>query len=151
MVPRTRQGLQRVPCTGDVGGTPHPKPGWNGFLTLPNTHDVVVVVLDRVQRLGYATLAPRGYLDVLAKQRGQQNVNFTVVGYGVQYKRRSPNLEVAVKERYVGTTQLQNLTNALADGYELLMTDSAGNGTGRRRDVLRRLRRARVPHRLERA
>jgi Trypsin len=121
-------GYKGYPCKGDVGGMPHPNPGWTGFLTLPNTHDDGVVVLDRAQKLGYATLAPRGYLDVLAKQRGQQNVNFTIVGYGVQFER--PNLEVAVKERYVGTTQLQNLTNALADGYELLMTDSGGSGTG---------------------
>lgn len=121
-------GYSGYPCKGDVGGTPHPNPGWNGFLTLPNTHDDGVVVLDKPQKLGYATLAPRGYLDVLAKKRGQQNVNFTVVGYGVQFER--PNLEVALKTRFVGTNQLHNLRSHLADGYNLMMTDSAGNGTG---------------------
>jgi secreted trypsin-like serine protease len=122
-------GSVGYPCQGDVGGTPNPMPGWNGFLTVPNTHDTGVVVLDRPVALPkYATLAPVGYLDGLAKKRGKQNVNFTVVGYGVQFER--PNLEVAVRQRFIGTTQLQDLGSHLAGGYEVRMTDSSGNGTG---------------------
>jgi hypothetical protein len=123
-------GYSGYPCKGDVGGTPHPHPGWNGFLTMPDTHDVGVVVLDGSGwSLGsYAQLAPRGYLDKLATQRGRQNVAFTIVGYGVQFER--PNLETAVRERYVGTTQLVDLSSALADGYQVLTTDSGGFGTG---------------------
>ena len=121
-------GYSGYPCKGDVGGTPHPHPGWNGFLTIPNTHDMGVVTLDSAPNKGLSKIAPSGYLDRLATQRGLQNVNFTPVGYGVQFER--PNLEVAVKTRYVGTNQLQNLGSHIAGGYNLMMTDSAGNGTG---------------------
>jgi hypothetical protein len=121
-------GYTGYPCEGDVGGTPHPHPGWNGSLTLPNTHDLGVVVLDSAPNEGLSTIAPQGYLDELATRRGQQNVNFTVVGYGVEFER--PNLEVAIRQRFVGTNQLQNLGSHVAGGYNLMMTDSPGNGTG---------------------
>jgi hypothetical protein len=121
-------GYTGYPCQGDVGGTPHPHPGWNGVLTIPNTHDMGVVVLDSAPNHGLSQIAPAGYLDRLATARGQQNVNFTLVGYGVQFER--PNLEVALRQRFVGTNQLQDLTSHLAGGYNLMMTDSPGNGTG---------------------
>jgi hypothetical protein len=116
------------PCKGDFTGTPVPHPGWNGALTLPNSHDMGVVQLAQAPDVGISRVAPIGYLDGLANQRGQQDVNFTVVGYGVQFER--PNLEVALKTRFVGTNQLQNLRSHIAGGYNLMMTDSAGNGTG---------------------
>jgi hypothetical protein len=116
------------PCKGEFSGTPVPHPGWNGFLTIPNTHDMGVVQLTAAPNKGLSKIAPLGYLDKLATQRGQQNVNFTVVGYGVQFER--PNLEVALKQRFVGTNQLQNLGSHIAGGYNLMMTDSAGKGTG---------------------
>jgi len=121
-------GYTGYPCQGDVGGTPHPLPGWNGNLTVPNTHDMGVVTLDSAPNKGLSRIAPKGYLDALATQRGLQNVNFTVVGYGVQFER--PNLEVAARTRYVGTNQLQNLRSHIAGGYNLMMTDSNGGGTG---------------------
>ena len=121
-------GWTGYPCQGDVGGTPVPNPGWNGFFTLPNTHDDGVVLLDAPQNRGFAKLPPQGYLDTLARQRGQQNENFTIVGYGVQFER--PNIEVAIRQRFIGTTQLHNLGSALADGYQVLMSASNGNGTG---------------------
>jgi Trypsin len=116
------------PCKGEFTGTPVPHPGWNGFLTIPNTHDMGVVQLTAAPNVGITKIAPLGYLDSLATQRGQQNVNFTVVGYGVQFER--PNLEVAIRQRFVGTNQLQNLGSHIAGGYNLMMTDSPGNGTG---------------------
>jgi hypothetical protein len=123
-------GSVGYPCSGgDATGSPHPMPGWNGFLTTPNTHDAGVVTLDvPYASPAYATLAPVGYLDGLAKKRGKQNVDFVVVGYGVQFER--PNLEVAERQRFVGTTQLQDLGSNLAGGHELRMTDSNGKGTG---------------------
>jgi hypothetical protein len=116
------------PCKGEFSGTPVPHPGWNGELTFPNTHDMGVVQLAQAPNVGITKIAPAGYLDKLATQRGLQNVNFTVVGYGVQFER--PNLEVAVRQRFVGTNQLQNLTSHLAGGYNVMMTDSKGVGTG---------------------
>ena len=116
------------PCKGDFTGTPVPHPGWNGELTLPNTHDMGVVQLTQAPNVGTTKIAPPGYLDELATQRGQQNVDFTVVGYGAQFER--PNLEVALRKRFAGTSQLTNLGSHLADGYNLMMTASPGNGTG---------------------
>lgn len=116
------------PCKGEFSGTPVPDPGWNGLMTFPNTHDMGVVQLSQAPNLGITKLAPLGYLDTLATQRGQKDVNFTVVGYGVQFER--PNLEVALRERFVGTNQLQNLRSHLAGGYNVIMSDSSGNGTG---------------------
>ena len=85
-------------------------------------------MLDSAPNKGLAKLAPQGYLDQLASKRGQQNVDFTVVGYGVQFER--PNLEVAIRQRFVGTNKLDNLTSDLAGGYNVMMSDSPGNGTG---------------------
>jgi hypothetical protein len=116
------------PCRGEFSGTPVPHPDWNGFVTLPNTHDIGVVQLEEAPNVGISKIAPAGYLDRLATQRGRQDVSFTVVGYGVQFER--PNLELASRERFVGAAQLENLTNALADGYNVMMTDSPGKGTG---------------------
>ena len=121
-------GYSGYPCQGEFHGTPTPHPGWNGFLTVPNTHDMGVVHLTAAPNAGLSKIAPLGYLDNLATQRGQQNVNFTVVGYGVQFER--PNLEVAIKQRFVGTNQLQNLRSHIAGGYNLMMTASNGGGTG---------------------
>jgi len=116
------------PCKGEFTGTPVPHPGWNGFLTLPNSHDVGVVQLKQAPNVGISKIAPAGYLDDLATQRGRQNVDFTVVGYGVQFER--PDLEVALRQRFVGTNQLTNLRSRLAGGYNVTMTDAPGNGTG---------------------
>ena len=116
------------PCKGEFSGTPVPHPGWNGFLTQPNTHDIGVVQLTQAPNVGLSRVAPAGYLDTLATQRGRQDVDFTIVGYGVQFE--SPNLEVALRQRFVGTNQLQNLRSHLAGGFNLIMSDSAGNGTG---------------------
>jgi hypothetical protein len=122
-------GYTGYPCRGDVGGTPYPNPGWTGELTTPDTHDMGVVVLDEDAPVTqFATLAPVGYLDGLASARGKRNVNFTIVGYGVQFER--PNLEIAKAQRFIGTVQLQDLRSHLAGGFEVRFTDSGGGGTG---------------------
>src|SRR5437763_13306462 len=69
-------GYTGYPCKGDIGGLPHPHPGWNGFLTFPNTHDMGVVVLDSAPSKGLSKIAPSGYLDGLANKGGPQNANF---------------------------------------------------------------------------
>ena len=69
-------------------GQAHTSPWWQGGLIIPNTGDVGVVVLDKavktVDTANLPALAPSGYLDQLATRRGQQDVTFTVVGYGLQ-------------------------------------------------------------------
>ena len=122
-------GYTGYPCQGDVGGTPHPNPGWTGSLTIPDTHDMGVVALDAPAPVTtFAQLAPVGYLDRLATARGQQNVTFTVVGYGVQFER--PNLEIAKGQRFIGTTQLQDPRSNQVGDAGVRMTDAPGGGTG---------------------
>jgi len=116
------------PCTGDVGGTPHAHPGWNGHLTLPNSHDMGVVVLDHAVSLPTYPVAPVGTLDSLKSKRGQQEMQFIVVGYGVQVE--MPIVEVAQRTRYVGQVQVTDISSALADGYNLMTTGAPGKGTG---------------------
>jgi secreted trypsin-like serine protease len=68
-----------------------------------------------------------GFLDGLATRRGTQEVEFTVVGYGLQEVK--PNLQQD-RVRYRGTSQLVNLRSALTDGFNLHSTNSPGKGTG---------------------
>ncbi len=116
------------PCTGDVGGTPHAQPGWTGLIDLPNSHDVGVVVLDRPVSLPTYTVAPVGTLDALATKRGTQDTTFTIVGYGAQVEQ--PTGEVAQRTRYVGNVQLNSLNSSLVDGYDMLVSEAPGAGTG---------------------
>ncbi|HXF70269.1 MAG TPA: trypsin-like serine protease [Thermoflexus sp.] len=120
------------PCAGGFWGKPHAHPGWTGYLTIPNTHDIGVVTFDEpipgeATLNQYGKIAPEGYLDRLATRRGLQNVKFTVVGYGLQLVK--PVL-MGERERYVGTVSLVNLRSALTDGYNLHYSNSPGKGVG---------------------
>jgi hypothetical protein len=116
------------PYSGGVEGTPHPHPDWNGSLTLPNTHDVGVVVLDTpVTDKGYGVLGTLGALDGLAKQRGRQDVSFIVVGYGLQGVKPE---YLSARERYRGVTRLVNLRSALTDGYNIQLSNNPGHWSG---------------------
>lgn len=126
----TCAGHTGYPCTGDAAGTPHPNPGWTGALTIPNTHDIGVVVLDAPY---YGTggqfgqLPSVGLLDSLATQRGRQDVTMTIVGYGVQSEK--PTLS-SVRQRMVATTNLVDLTSALTDGYNVRLSSNPGVVSG---------------------
>jgi len=103
-------------------------PGWQGGLYLPNTGDAGVVVLDQAVNKGaLPTLAPVGYLDALATKRGQQDVNFKVVGYGLQAVK--PEL-LSARVRLQAWVQLVNLRSSLTDGFNLQTTNNPGKGTG---------------------
>jgi hypothetical protein len=71
------------PFTGDVGGTPYVHPDYdpNAFFI----RDLGAVVLDEPMPMDeYGTLPALDQLDELARRRGQQDVTFTAVGYGLQ-------------------------------------------------------------------
>lgn len=124
--------VRGYPCGGGFKGTPHAHPGWTGYLTIPNTHDIGVVTFKRplpsdATKGQYGRVAPQGYLDDLAARRGLQNVEFTVVGYGLQLVR--PVL-AGERTRYLGTVSLINLASALTDGYNIQYSNSPGEGVG---------------------
>ena len=120
-------GFSGYPCTGDASGTPIAHPGWDGGATTPNTSDVGVVQLHGTRSGPYGQLAPANHLDGLATRRGKQDLELTVVGYGLQSVRPRAS---GIRQRLVGTVNLVNLRSALTDGYNLHYSNNPGNGHG---------------------
>ena len=99
------------------------------FGSFPETADVGLVILDEpVTYLGFADLAAANSLDVLATQRGQQDVTFTVSGYGLS--RINPVQFESYRSRLMATSTLVNLRSALTGGFNL-QTSAAPAGEGR--------------------
>ena len=104
---------------------------FTGRLTLPNTHDVGLLILDQpISLTEYGQLAPVGTLDSLATRRGKQSTVFTMSGYGLTYKpnARAPLAAISFRERLMAESTLVNLNSALNDGFNL---QTQGNGDGR--------------------
>jgi hypothetical protein len=99
-----------------------------GFsLTLPNTMDVGIVVLDQPIMLAeYGSLAVAGSLDQFATARGQKNLTVTASGYGLTES--SPVGFTSFRERLMAEAKITNLRSALTDGFNL---QTNGNGLGR--------------------
>lgn len=130
-VTRTSEPGYPDPSSADAIGTPGSHPAWSGALTVPQTSDVGVVY-DLTYQNGYqptafGTLAPVGTLDALATKRGRQNVEFTVVGYGLQSVKP---IESALRIRMIGTVSLVNLQSALAREWNVQLSDNPGLGHG---------------------
>jgi secreted trypsin-like serine protease len=103
---------------------------FTGSLTLPNTHDAGLVILDQPIFLSeYGVLAEAGSLDQLATRRGLQDLTFTVSGYGLTYKNQPQNGKpnVSFRERLMALSHLVNLNSAFNAGFNL---QTNGNGTG---------------------
>ena len=84
----------------------------------------------------YGMVAPPVTLDALAADatRGQGNIEFTVVGYGLQGVKP---VESAIKQRMVGTVSFVNLTSALGGDQPALLEQSRPGPRWLRRHVLR--------------
>jgi hypothetical protein len=119
------QNMVGYPTSGGITGTPVTYPGFT--FVLPDTGDVGVVKLDAAPGVGAATIAPVGTLDALATQRGRQNVNFDVVGYGLQEVKPQ---QMAIRNRLKATVRLVNLRSALTDGFNIHHTNAPGTGGG---------------------
>src|SRR5215211_2033849 len=104
---------------------------FTGSLTLPNTHDVGLVILDEPADLGYAELPEPNYLDQFATSRGTQDILFTVSGYGLTYKEQVHNGKpnISYRERLMAEATLVNLNSMLNAGFNL-QTSGNGNGKG---------------------
>ncbi len=128
MIPDVPGGWPEYGSAYSVTGTAIPYPGWTGHQILPDTHDVGVIVLDQPVVLPeYGVLPAAGTLDSLATRRGQQNVEFDVVGYGAQEWVPVIDFEFA---RVAGAVQLINLHNQFTDGYNIQVTNAPGTGGG---------------------
>lgn len=105
--------------------------GFTGSLTLPNTHDVGLLILDQPIYLSeYGELPEPNYLDQYATSRGTQDILFTVSGYGLTYKQQVQNGKPneSYRERLMAESSLVNLNSLLNYGFNL---QTNGNGAGR--------------------
>jgi secreted trypsin-like serine protease len=123
------------PETGGVHASQLYSYGFSGIL--PDTHDTGLVILD--QPIGqtkyastvtrFAKLATAGSLDKLATERGQQDVSFTVSGYGLSYKLPHDRF-ISFRERLMATEKLLSLNSALTDGFNVKTSSNPGNERG---------------------
>lgn len=104
---------------------------FSGSLTLPNTHDVGLVILDQPINLSeYGELPEPNLLDSYATARGVQDAVFTVSGYGLTYRTNAndPLPDISYRERLMALSTLVNLNSALNAGFNL---QTIGNGAGK--------------------
>jgi secreted trypsin-like serine protease len=118
------------PFNGDVGGTPYTHPDYN-----PNAfflRDVGVVVLDEpVDMPVYGALPTLNQLDALKTKRGQQNVTFTAVGYGLQesFPDAASFQENNVRVRYLARPHLIQINvPGFTGDFSMLLSNNANTG-----------------------
>ncbi|WP_107773949.1 trypsin-like serine protease [Nocardioides sediminis] len=101
--------------------------GWSRSAALPDSGDAGLVILEEPIRLEeYGALAAAGTLDALSTRRGQQDLTFTVSGYGLSDSNAVSS--VSYRERLMAESRLTNLRSHITDGYNL---QTNGNGSGR--------------------
>jgi len=102
------------------------------FYTAPFfVHDVGIVVLDSPAVKGtYGTLPSVDQLDALKNKRGQQDVTFTAVGYGLQmsFPDATAWKEHNVKVRMVATPKLNQINTGFVGDSSLLLSNNANTG-----------------------
>jgi hypothetical protein len=94
---------------------------------VPNTGDLGVVRLEfgpPILLPQYGQLPAMGHLDSFAKQKGHQDLDVTLVGYGLQ------SLDGPAFERTSGKAQIRNVNSNNVRDYGLQTSNSRGNGTG---------------------
>jgi secreted trypsin-like serine protease len=126
----------------DIGGhwgTPISHPDWvdpfsNRPTDVKTTPDIGVIILDEpVVMDRYAVITSLGKLDQLAAAKPAKRITLDVVGYGLQYIRRSPAGIIklqAERVRYQGEVTLTNMTSALTGDSYIQHTGDEGKGNG---------------------
>ena len=117
------------PNKGDAGGRPytHPKYNPNAFYL----YDLGVVVLNKPMRMKkYGTLPEQDVLDRLARQRGEQDVTFTAVGYGLQesFPDAASWQENNQRVRMVAYPHLLQINTGFTGDFSLLLSNNANTG-----------------------
>jgi hypothetical protein len=103
--------------------------GFNAFAGFPDIHDVGLVILDQpITGLGFASLAPAGTLDALARQKGLADKTFTVSGYGISSSAHKGTVVTSFRERLMGTESLVNTVSHWNAGVTIQLN---GNGDDR--------------------
>lgn len=117
------------PFDGDVGGTPHTHPQYdpNAFFLF----DLGVVVLDKpLEMAEYGRLPKLDQLDSFSSKRGQQDVTFTAVGYGLQksFPDAASWKESALRIRMVAYPKLDQINTGLTGDSSLLLSNNSNTG-----------------------
>ena len=117
------------PFNGDVDGTTYTHPDYdpNAFFL----HDAGVVVLNTpVTGVTYGTLPAVGSLDALKTRRGQQDVNFTAVGYGLQksFPDAAAWKNSALRVRMVAYPKLNQIDGGIVGDFSMLLSNNAHTG-----------------------
>ena len=119
------------PYEGQTGGTPQTHPQYDPAAFF--LHDLGVVVLDRARLYytsQYGALPTLNELDRLAKQRGQQDVTFTAVGYGLQesFPDAASWQENNARIRMLATPHLLQINTGFTGDGSLLLSNNANTG-----------------------
>ena len=117
------------PFKGEVSGTvrTHPDYDPNAFFV----RDMGVVILSKaVKSSTYGKLPTLNYFDRFDSQRGQQDVTFTSVGYGLQasFPDAASWKDQAVKVRMVATPKLNQVNTGFVGDFSLLLSNNANTG-----------------------
>ena len=117
------------PFTGNVGGTPHTHPSYNpdAFFLF----DAGVVVLDSPMPMAvYGKLPQLNVLDKLESKRGQQDVTFTAVGYGLQesFPDQASFLENNVRVRMLARPHLIQINTGFTGDFSMLLSNNHATG-----------------------
>lgn len=117
------------PSHGEVSGTTYTHPGYdpNAFYV----RDLGVVVLSHpVVMSTYGRLPGLNQLESMNSKRGQQDVTFTAVGYGLQksFPDAASWKDQAQKVRYVATPKLLQIDTGFVGDQSLLLSNNANTG-----------------------
>ncbi len=117
------------PFKGDVGGKPYTHPSYNprAFYLF----DLGVVVLKKPMDIGqYGALPQLNVLDKLSSKRGQQDVTFTAVGYGLQqsFPDQASFLAHNQRVRMVASPHLLQINTGFTGDFSVLLSNN--NATG---------------------
>jgi hypothetical protein len=108
-------------------GRAYTSPEYSPTIDVPNTGDIGVVRLEfgpPILLPEYGQLPARGYLDSFSTQKGQQDLDVTLVGYGLQ------SVVGPAFERMIGKAEIRNVNSNNVRDYGLQTSNSRGNGTG---------------------
>ena len=117
------------PNRGDVGGKTYTHPNYD-----PNAfyfRDLGVVVLSKAVTMStYGKLPRADQLDAYATQRGQQDVTFTAVGYGLQksFPDAASWKDSAQRIRMVANPHLLQINTGFTGDFSLLLSNNANTG-----------------------
>ncbi len=117
------------PYKGDVGGTPYTHPSYDPSAFY--LYDLGVVVLDKpIRKSQYGALPQQDQLDQLATERGQQDVTFTAVGYGLQesFPDEASWLANNQRVRMVAYPHLLQINTGFTGDFSLLLSNNSNTG-----------------------